>query len=111
MSDHFPRQVRAPSMVRLPGGSKWAALAPLERTRDDARGRRAVYVGGRVSMSDEIEFIESRSSPICPHCEATLDQVEYRRQKLSFGLMGGFSWVILLTCPRCHKVLGAQTWD
>ena len=62
-------------------------------------------------MTEEVEFVESRSQPVCPHCEAALAQVEYRRQKLSFGFMSGFSWVILLTCPHCHKVLGTQTWD
>jgi hypothetical protein len=58
-------------------------------------------------MSDEVEFVESRDTPICPHCEAKLTQIEYRRQKLSFGFMC-FSWVILLICPHCHKVLGTQ---
>jgi hypothetical protein len=62
-------------------------------------------------MNDEVEFVESRSLPICPHCEKTLAQVEYRRQKLSFGFMRGASWVILLTCPHCRKVLGTQGWD
>ena len=59
-------------------------------------------------MSDEVEFVESQTPPVCPHCEARLERIEYRRQKLSFGFMSGFSWVILLTCPRCHKVLGTQ---
>jgi hypothetical protein len=49
-------------------------------------------------MGDEVVFVESRDSPVCPHCEATLTQIEYHRQKLSFGFMR-FSWVILLTCP------------
>jgi hypothetical protein len=62
-------------------------------------------------MSDEVEFVESQAPPVCPHCGAALQQIEYRRQKLSFGFMSGFTWVILLTCPHCHKVLGTQTWD
>jgi hypothetical protein len=62
-------------------------------------------------MSSDVEFIEARDRPICPHCETPLTQIEYRRQKLSFGFMSGFSWVILLTCPHCHKVLGTQTKD
>jgi hypothetical protein len=62
-------------------------------------------------MSNVLEFIEADATPICPHCEATLMRIEYRRQKLSFGFMRGFSWVILLTCPHCHKTLGTQAWD
>ena len=62
-------------------------------------------------MSDEVKFVESQTPPKCPHCEALLEQIEYRRQKLSFGFTSGFTWVILLTCPHCHKVLGTQTWD
>jgi hypothetical protein len=62
-------------------------------------------------MSDDVEFVESRTAPVCPHCEADLERVEYRRQKLSFrGFMGGAAWVIILTCPHCHKVLGTQDW-
>jgi hypothetical protein len=62
-------------------------------------------------MADEVEFVESQTTPVCPHCEAALTQIEYRQQKLSLGFMSGFTWVILLTCPRCHKVLGTQSWD
>jgi hypothetical protein len=62
-------------------------------------------------MSDEVEFVEARALPVCPHCEARLERIEYRKQKLSFGLMSGFSWVILLTCPHCHKVLSTQPWN
>lgn len=61
-------------------------------------------------MSDEVDFVESKTPPICPHCDATLTQIEYRRQKLVFGFMSGATWVVLLTCPKCHKVLGTQTW-
>ena len=60
-------------------------------------------------MGEEVEFVESRGLPVCPHCEATLTRIEYRRQKLSFGPLR-FAWVILLTCPHCHKVLGTQAW-
>ena len=62
-------------------------------------------------MSAELRFVEADTAPVCPHCEAILGEIEYRRQKLSFGLMSGFSWVILLSCPHCHKVLGTQAWD
>ena len=62
-------------------------------------------------MNDELEFVESQETPICPHCGSKLTQIEYRRQKLSFGFMSGFVWVILLTCPHCHKVLGTQSWE
>ena len=62
-------------------------------------------------MSDEIEFVEAPAPPVCPFCETPLARIEYTRQKLAFGFMSGFTWVILLTCPHCHKVLGTQTWD
>ena len=62
-------------------------------------------------MSEDLEFVEATTSPICPHCEASLTRLEYRCQKLSFGFMSGFSWVILLSCPHCHKVLSTQTWS
>ena len=63
-------------------------------------------------MSDDVEFVESKAPPVCPHCEAVLKRVEYRRQKLSLGgFTSGATWVIILTCPVCHKVLGTQGWD
>lgn len=62
-------------------------------------------------MSNEVEFVESQAPAVCPFCEAPLKRIEYTRQKLSFGFMSGFTWVVLLTCPGCHKILGTQTWD
>lgn len=62
-------------------------------------------------MADEITFSEARQTPRCPHCEASLTQIEYTRQKLRFGFMSGFTWVVLLQCSQCAKVLGTQTWD
>lgn len=61
-------------------------------------------------MADEIEYREARQQPICPHCEQPLTTIDFTRQKLKFGFMSGFSWVILLQCGRCAKVLGAQDW-
>ena len=62
-------------------------------------------------MSDRLEFLEAKTWPVCPHCEATLERIEYVREKLQFGFMRGATWVILLSCPRCHMVLGTQAWD
>jgi predicted RNA-binding Zn-ribbon protein involved in translation (DUF1610 family) len=62
------------------------------------------------AMSDAVEFVETASAPVCPHCGTTLARIEYLRQKLSFGFMRGFSWTVLLLCPHCHKVLGTQNW-
>ncbi len=59
----------------------------------------------------DVEFEETTNDPICPFCEHELRIVHYKRQKLSFGFMRGFSWVILLMCPHCRKVLGTQAWD
>ncbi len=61
-------------------------------------------------MSDSLEFVESETWPICPHGEKPLKTIEYTKEKLTFGFMQGASWVILLACPRCHKVLGTQSW-
>ena len=62
-------------------------------------------------MTDEIEVHEARKQPVCPHCEQPLTNIEFTRQKLKFGFMRGFSWVVLLQCSRCAKVLGTQNWD
>jgi glutaredoxin len=62
-------------------------------------------------MSEDVDYVESQTKPVCPHCEKDLRRIEYRRQKLSFGFMSGATWVIILTCPHCHKVLGTQGWD
>lgn len=62
-------------------------------------------------MADEIEFREAKKQPVCPHCEKPLTTIDYTRQKLSFGFMSGFTWVVLLQCSGCAKVLGTQTWD
>jgi len=57
-------------------------------------------------VSQDVEFVEAQKPPICPHCNATLARIEYRRQKISFGFMSGWTSVIILTCPHCQKVLG-----
>ena len=59
----------------------------------------------------EIEFREVDGDPICPFCEEELKIIDYKRQKLSLGFMSGYTWVILLMCPYCHKVLGTQSCD
>ena len=58
-------------------------------------------------MPDTIEFIEATDPPLCPHCEQSLAQVEYRKQKLAFSFMAGLEWIVLLSCPHCRKVVGA----
>ncbi len=62
-------------------------------------------------MTTEIEFISATTPPRCPFCDEPLTRVEFTRQKLSFGFMKGFTWVVLLQCGKCAKVLGTQTWD
>ena len=71
------------------GGTRWPAKTPSMENR----------------MADIVAFVESRGSPICPHCEATLTQIGYQRQKLSTGFLN-----FILTCPHCHKVLSTQSW-
>jgi hypothetical protein len=60
-------------------------------------------------MTNEIEFREATKQPICPHCSQPLVHIDYTKQKMSFGFMGGFTWVVLLQCPSCAKVLGTQS--
>jgi hypothetical protein len=62
-------------------------------------------------VSDRFQFVEAKTWPVCPHCDEQLDRIEYTRDRLGFGFMRGATWVIVLTCPRCHKVLGTQSWD
>lgn len=62
-------------------------------------------------MSHDIEFVEAETPAVCPFCEIPLKRIEYTRQKLAFDSSSGFTWVVLLMCPGCHKVLGTQTWD
>jgi hypothetical protein len=62
-------------------------------------------------MPQEIDFTEAKKQPCCPFCESPLTHIEFTRQKLSFGFMRGFTWVVLLQCGNCAKVLGTQTWD
>lgn len=62
-------------------------------------------------MAAEPEFREAEHPPLCPHCGESLEQIEFTRTKLAFGFMSGFSWVILLQCGRCHKMIGTQGWD
>ena len=59
----------------------------------------------------EIDFREAATQPVCPFCESTLNEIQYTRQKLKFGFMSGFTWVVLLQCPSCSKVLGTQDWS
>jgi uncharacterized C2H2 Zn-finger protein len=61
-------------------------------------------------VSDRFQFVEARTRPVCPHCDEQLDRIEYTRNKVEFGgFLWGWTWVILLTCPRCHKVIGTQS--
>ncbi len=62
-------------------------------------------------MPEEIQFEEAKKWPRCPFCDETLDHIEFTRQKLKFGFMSGFTWVVLLQCPTCAKVLGTQDWS
>lgn len=59
-------------------------------------------------MSDMLEFVEATSLPICPHCDKAIQLLEYCVQKLSFGFAGGWTWVIVLSCPHCHRIIGTQ---
>jgi hypothetical protein len=59
-------------------------------------------------MSDMLEFVEATSLPICPHCGEAVQSLEYCVQKLSFGFAGGWTWVIVLSCPHCHRIIGTQ---
>ncbi len=53
----------------------------------------------RLPVTD-VDDVPGRPSPVCPHCETTLDGVV--RQQLDEGLGKAYLW----TCPRCRKVLG-----
>jgi hypothetical protein len=58
-------------------------------------------------MAQEIEFVEAGEPPRCPHCEQTLERIEvHRRQVLGFTFFEGKSWVTILSCPHCRKVIG-----
>jgi hypothetical protein len=59
---------------------------------------------------DEIQFVEATTPPVCPHCNVQIAHLEYCKQRLSFGTMKGSTWVIVLACPNCHRVLGTQPW-
>ena len=62
-------------------------------------------------MPPEPQFTEAKKQPRSPFCEEPLAEIEFTRQKLSFGFMKGFTWVVLLQCGSCAKVLGTQNWD
>ena len=61
-------------------------------------------------MGNDIEFVEAVEKPRCPSCDNVLERIEFTRQTLSFGFLSGSTWVVLLQCPYCHKVLGTQNW-
>ena len=61
-------------------------------------------------MAKQIEFFETSDAPTCPHCEQEMEQVAFRKEKVSFGFMQGFAWAIILICPRCRKVVGTHSW-
>jgi hypothetical protein len=61
-------------------------------------------------MTAEIEFVEFPNAPLCPHCEAALEQIAFRKEKVTFAFMKGFAWAIILICPHCQKVVGTQSW-
>ncbi len=62
-------------------------------------------------MSEFIKFVEAQTLPICPHCEKPLAEIEFRRDVVRFGFFKGETFVVLLSCPHCHKVLSTQSWE
>lgn len=48
-----------------------------------------------------IEEIEDPSGqPLCPHCEKTIAQINFKRIRSTFGVK------FIHYCPHCRKVLG-----
>jgi hypothetical protein len=56
-------------------------------------------------MSEKIQLEESEHPPACPHCKATLDEVAWHKVK---GGPGMVTYIALMSCPRCRKVLGVM---
>lgn len=55
----------------------------------------------RIRVIDAEEAPDS-PSPVCPHCERTIDALV--RGRLDEGLGKAYVW----TCPGCHEVLGVS---
>jgi len=53
-------------------------------------------------MSKKIKLVDIDHKPICPFCEAELDQIG----KISGGLREGS---VTSICPHCRKILGIQS--
>ena len=62
-------------------------------------------------MTANFEFVEAQTKPICPYCDAALQKIEYEWDLVpSMGLLGApATWVVILTCPECHKILGTRS--
>ena len=61
-------------------------------------------------MDHPLEFTATREKPVCPHCQAELDRIDFRREKLRLEVSAVFTYVVVLMCPMCRKVLGTQSW-
>lgn len=55
-------------------------------------------------MSEKVELERSEQPPVCPHCKATLDEMTWHKVK---GGPGSVSYIALMSCPHCRKLLGA----
>lgn len=61
-------------------------------------------------MNKLLTFTPTEQNPVCPHCQAELERLDYRREKLHLETPAVYTYVVILMCPKCRKVLGTQSW-
>lgn len=57
-------------------------------------------------MPDKITLEHSELPPVCPHCRMTLTQIAWHKIR---GGPAMISYTAILSCPHCHKALGAMS--
>lgn len=57
-------------------------------------------------MPDKIALEQSEFPPVCPHCRATLTEIAWHKIR---GGPAMISYTAILSCPHCHKTLGAMS--
>ena len=61
-------------------------------------------------MNEPMPMVESEHAPVCPHCEKTVERLEFKAAKAPAEgvrkIVAGDYWMTVVTCSHCHKVLG-----
>jgi hypothetical protein len=55
-------------------------------------------------MTEKIQLEQGETPPLCPHCKAPLTAMDWHKVR---GGPWAVGYIAIMSCPTCHKALGA----